>query len=192
MLARPSLKLLPLILLLLPGISRAEGEKEGMPQLDPHSYASQLFWLSVFFILTFLFLRFIGLPRLTAIIDMRASKIDGDINAADILRAQAEAAEVAYETMIASAHAAARRIVAETQEQNVATLALKTKEASAEADHQISLAVKRIDNAKDAALHGLRDVTLGLAADITAKLIGRAPTVDRVSLAVDKAAGGGA
>ena len=46
-----------LTLALLAGVSRAaEGEKEGMPQLDPHSYASQLFWLTIFFILVFLFL----------------------------------------------------------------------------------------------------------------------------------------
>lgn len=189
MLARLSLKLLPFILLLFPGISRAEAEKEGMPQLDPHSYASQLFWLSVFFILTFLFLRFVGLPRVTAIIDMRASKIDGDINAAEILRTQAEAAEASYESMIAAARADARRIVAETQERNAATLAHKTKEAIAEADHQVSHAVKRIDAAKDSALHGLREVTLGLAADITVKLVGKKPASERVSLAVDKAVG---
>ena len=82
-----------LMLALVSGASRAEEQKGGMPQLDPHSYASQLFWLAVFFVLVFLFLRFIGLPRVTAIIDERAKRIGGDIASAELLREQASGAE---------------------------------------------------------------------------------------------------
>ncbi len=171
------------------GVSRAEEAKEGMPQLDPHSYASQLFWLAIFFVLVFLFLRFVGLPRVTAIIDERANKIGGDIKSAELLRAQAEEAEKTYETTMAAAHGKARQMVAETHEQNVAALTQKTKEATAASDAQVAQAVTRIDAATAEALKSIREVARGLAADITIKLAGRAPGADRVALAVDNAAG---
>jgi F-type H+-transporting ATPase subunit b len=179
-----------LTLTLLAGVSRAaEGEKEGMPQLDPHSYASQLFWLSIFFVLVFLFLRFVGLPRVTAIIDERARKIDSDIAAAELLRGQAGEAEKTYESTMAAAHGEARQLLAETYERNQAVLTEQTKEATAAADREVSHAVKRIEAERAAALHSIRGVASGLAADITAKLTGRTPSGDRLVQAVDHAAG---
>jgi F-type H+-transporting ATPase subunit b len=179
-----------LTLALLAGVSRAaEGEKEGMPQLDPHSYASQLFWLAIFFVLVFLFLRFIGLPRVTAIIDERARKIDGDIAAAELLRGEAGEAEKTYEATMAAAHGKARQLLAETYERNKVALTEQTKEASTAADREVGHAVKRIEAERATALHSIRDVARDLAGDITAKLTGRTPSDDRLTLAVDHASG---
>jgi F-type H+-transporting ATPase subunit b len=197
MLARPSLArassvrpfLAGLMLTAFAGVSRAEEQKEGMPQLNPHSYASQLFWLAVFFVLIFLFLRFVGLPRVTAIIDERARKIGGDIASAELLRTQAADAEKTYEATMAAAHGEARQLLLETQEKNAAILSLETKEAVVGFERQVEQAVRGIDAARGEALKGIRDVALGLAADITQKLAGHTPAADRVALAVDHAVG---
>jgi len=169
------------------GGARAEEQKGGMPQLDPHSYASQLFWLAIFFVLVFLFLRFVGLPRVTAIIDERAKKIGGDIASAELARRQADEAEKTYQATMAAAHGEARQLLAETQEKNAAILALETREAVVGFERQVEQAVRGIDAARAEAMKGIRDVALGLATDITVKLAGHAPGADRVELAVDLA-----
>jgi F-type H+-transporting ATPase subunit b len=176
-----------LMLALVSGASRAEEQKGGMPQLDPHSYASQLFWLAIFFILVFLFLQFIGLPRIRAIIDERAKKIGGDIASAELARRQADEAEKTYQATMAAAHGEARQLLVETQEKNAAILALETKEAVVGFERQIEQAVRGIDAARAEALKGIRDVAVGLARDITVKLACHAPGADRVALAVDHA-----
>jgi F-type H+-transporting ATPase subunit b len=178
-----------LALALVSGASRAEEQKGGMPQLDPHSYASQLFWLAIFFVLVFLFLHFIGLPRITAIIDERGKKIGGDIASAELLRRQADEAEKTYQATMAAAHGEARQLLAETQEKNAAILSLETKEAVVGFERQVEQAVRGIDAARIEALKGIRDAALGLATEITIKLAGRAPSADRVALAVDHAVG---
>jgi F-type H+-transporting ATPase subunit b len=186
----PSLAGLTLALVsgaLFTGVARAEEQKGGMPQLDPHSYASQLFWLAIFFVLVFLFLQFIGLPRIRVIIDERAKKIGGDIASAELARRQADEAEKTYQATMAAAHGEARKLLAETQEKNTAILALETKEAVIGFERQIEQAVKGIDAASAEALKGIRDVAVGLARDITVKLAGHAPGADRVALAVDRA-----
>ncbi len=192
MLARLSLSG-PMLTLLagvaFPSIGRADEQKEGMPQLDPHSYASQLFWLAVFFLLIFLFLRFVGLPRVTAIIDQRAKTIGGDIATAERLQVEAAEAEKTYEKTMAEARASARQLLAETHEQNVQALTAKTREATAASDRQVADAVTRIEAQQVEALKSIRDVALGLAADITAKLAGHVPSADRVAVAVDRAVG---
>jgi F-type H+-transporting ATPase subunit b len=176
-----------LMLALVSGVSRAEEEKGGMPQLDPHSYASQLFWLAIFFVLVFLFLNFVGLPRITAIIDERAKKIGGDIASAELARRQADEAEKTYQATMAAAHGEARQLLAETQEKNAAILVLETKEAVVGFERQVEQAVRGIDAARAEALKGIRDVAVGLATDITVKLAGHVPGADRVALAVDHA-----
>jgi F-type H+-transporting ATPase subunit b len=173
---------------LLAGVSRAE-EKEGMPQLNPSSYPSQIFWLAVFFAAVFVFLRFVGLPRVMGIIEERGKRIGGDIAAAEALRSQAVEAEKTYEGTMAEAHGKARQLLAETHERNVATLAEQTRAAAASFDAKVDEAVKRIDAARVEALHGIREMARGLASDITVKLSGHAPAADSVARAVDMAAG---
>lgn len=163
-----------------------------MPQLDPHSYASQLFWLAIFFVLLFGFLRFVGLPRVTAILEERRGRIDGDIGQAEQLRIQAEAALKAYETTLADAHAEGRKLLAETHEKNVAALAAQTKAATEEFGKRVAEAVGRIDAARESALAGIRDVAIGLASEITAKIAGHAPAPESVVRAIDEAAKMGA
>ena len=173
-----------------PGVSWAEEESQkGMPQLNPDSYFSQVFWLAIFFILTLVFLRFVGIPRVTAVIDERARKIGGDIASAETLRTQAAEAEKTYDATMAEARGKARQLLAETHERNTATLAEETRQAAATTERQVEQAVKGIEHAQEQALKGIRDVALGLAAEITQKLAGHAPAADRVALAVDKAAG---
>jgi len=192
-LTRPSLGALTfaaLTLASLPGVSWAEEESQkGMPQLNPDSYFSQVFWLAVFFVLTLIFLRFVGLPRITAIIDERARKIGGDIASAEALRNQAAEAEKTYDTTMAAARGEARQLLAETYEKNTAALAEETRLATATFERQVEQAVKGVEAAQEQALKSIRDVAVGLAAEITQKLSGRAPGADRVQLAVDKAVG---
>ncbi|HEX4504127.1 MAG TPA: hypothetical protein VH722_00240 [Alphaproteobacteria bacterium] len=185
-----SLSLAALTLASFPGVSWAEEESQkGMPQLNPDSYFSQVFWLAVFFVLTLVFLRFVGIPRITAIIDERARKIGGDIASAETLRAQAAEAGKTYDATMAEARGKARQLLAETHERNTATLAEETRQAAATTEREVEQAVRGIEAAQERALKSIRDVALGLATDITQKLAGHAPAADRVALAVDKAAG---
>ena len=90
---------------------------------------------------------------------------------------------------MAAARGKARQLLADTYEKNTAALAEETRQAAATFERQIEQAVNGIEAAQEQALKGIRDVAVGLAAEITQKLAGRAPGADRVALAVDKAAG---
>ncbi len=166
----------------------AQEHKAGMPQLDLHTYAAQLFWLSVFFILVFGFLRFFGAPRVLAIIEERRGRIGGDLTAAEAARAEAATAQNAYEATMAEARGKARRLIAETHERASATLTEQIRAATAAADARVGEAVAEIDSARAAAMLRVRDVARDLAYDITVKLANHAPLADCVARAVDLAA----
>ena len=61
-----------------------------MPQLNPEFYMSQLFWLVLTFAFLFVFLWRISLPRISTVLEKRASKINDDIRMAKQHQADAE------------------------------------------------------------------------------------------------------
>lgn len=182
------LRIAGLLLASLPGVSQA-AEKTGLPQFDPHTFASQLFWLAVMFIIVYLFMRTVAIPRIAAILDERNGRITGDLDEAERMRTAAQQATATYEAALADAHAKARQLLAETHEKNVATLAEQTRAAGAAFDQKVGDSLKRIAAARAAALDGVREVAAGLASEITTKLTGRAPAPESVARAVDTAAG---
>ena len=64
-----------------------------MPQLNPEFFVSQLFWLTVFFSLMFLFLWRISLPRIALVLENRQKKIDNDLSIAKELQEEAQNVE---------------------------------------------------------------------------------------------------
>jgi F-type H+-transporting ATPase subunit b len=173
---------------LLPGVGRAE-ETAGLPQLDVHSYASQLFWLVVFFAVVYAFMRYVGIPRVAAIVQQRRAQVDGDIGAADRLRKEALEVRKAYEAAMAEAHAKARQMLDETHERNMTILSERTKAATAELDATVGEAVRRIEDAQAEALRSIPELARALASDITVRLSGQVPPPAAVIRAVDDAAG---
>ena len=61
-----------------------------MPQLNPEFYMSQLFWLVLTFTFLFIFLWRISLPRISTVLEKRASKINDDLRLAKQHQAEAE------------------------------------------------------------------------------------------------------
>ena len=61
-----------------------------MPQLNPEFFISQLFWLVISFSFLFIFLWRISLPRISSVLEKRASKINEDIKIAKQYQIEAE------------------------------------------------------------------------------------------------------
>ena len=54
----------------------AAEENGGMPQLNPESFSSQLFWLGIFFVLMFIINHYFFLPKLEKVRSLRQKTID--------------------------------------------------------------------------------------------------------------------
>ena len=60
-----------------------------MPQLDPSSFISQIFWLTITFLSLWFLVSFFILPRIKEIIEIREKKIENDIQKAESINKQA-------------------------------------------------------------------------------------------------------
>ncbi|MBC8050058.1 MAG: F0F1 ATP synthase subunit B' [Chitinophagales bacterium] len=94
-----------------------------MPQLNIGDFAPQLIWLAIVFVALYLAMANIALPRIGEVIDERNARINGDIAAAQSLKAQTEAAINAYEQALADARARGAVIVGKTRDDLSAKMA---------------------------------------------------------------------
>lgn len=124
-----------------------------MPQLDPASFPSQLFWLAVCFGTMLLVLSVFVLPRITRTLTTRQGQIDGDLEAAEKLRADAEAALAAYDAALQQARNNALALAQDMR----AEIQAETDRQKAELDARLAEEAQKAD----AALKAARDAALG-------------------------------
>jgi F-type H+-transporting ATPase subunit b len=157
-----------------------------MPQLDFSTFPSQIFWLAVIFVLLYLLMARVALPRVAAMIDARKARIDGDLERAAQMKAEAEAVMAAYERSLADARAQAQATLKEALDRFAAEAAERQRKAVETLTGETSAAEKRIAEAKAQALAGLRAVAIDVARTATRKLVGVDVDEGSAAAAVDR------
>ena len=143
-----------------------------MPQLDVSTFASQIFWLIICFATLYYLLSRKALPRVAEILEARQDRIAADLDEAQRLRVEAEAALAEYEAAIAKAQAEAQALLSELQARLQAETARRQAELDARLAEQVATAEAQIAEAKQAALDELRTAAVGVAQAAAAQLAG--------------------
>ncbi len=97
-----------------------KGEHGGFPPFQAQNFASQLVWLAIAFVLLYVLMAKLALPRVGAAIETRQKRIDDDIAEAGRLKQDSDAAIAAYEKALADARARAQTIASEMREKQAA------------------------------------------------------------------------
>ncbi|HEU5047031.1 MAG TPA: hypothetical protein VFT64_04225 [Rickettsiales bacterium] len=146
-----------------------------MPQLDPSSFPSQLFWLTVFFVSLYIVLARFLLPRVQSVIEVRASTIGSDVEQAERLQSEAERVRDIYEYALADAKAKSQAAVAEAAARIAATISKKQAELDAEIEKKLSDSEAGIQKAKQSVTEQLKPVATELAGQIVEALASYKP-----------------
>ncbi|HEY4141585.1 MAG TPA: F0F1 ATP synthase subunit B [Pseudolabrys sp.] len=162
----------------------AEGGHGGFPPFQSQTYASQLIWLVVAFVLLYALMSKWALPRVGAIIENRQKRIDGDIADAGKLKAQSDEAVAAYEKALADARSRAQAIANETRDTQAAAAETRRKTLEDELNVKLADAEKTIAATKTAAMANVRGIAEDATRAIVERLIGTAPSDQAVTAAV--------
>jgi F-type H+-transporting ATPase subunit b len=158
-----------------------------MPQLDVSTFLPQLVWLAITFIVLYLLMWKLGLPRVDAIIAARRKRLDDDLARATEIKAEAEAVIAAYQKTLAEARAQAQAAIKERTERFAAEAAERQRQLATALAEQTRAAEQEIAAAKERAFAEIRNVAVDVARSITEKLTGSAPAEARLTPAVDRA-----
>lgn len=158
-----------------------------MPQLDPAVFSSQLVWLTISFVILYLVMARVVLPRIGDVIEARQDRIAHDLDAAASLKTEAETALAEYEKSLAAARSEARDVLVQAAERRASDAAARSTKLDARIAKRVRTAEARIAAAKQDALDNLAGVAGEIARAATEKLIGAAPGGAAVTAALARA-----
>jgi len=155
-----------------------------MPQFDLSTAPSQIFWLVVIFVLFYLVLWRLVLPRMNQVMETRQQKIDDDLARAERLRNDAAAVLADYEKTLAGARGEAARLMKEASEAAAQEQAERLAAFNAELAARTAEAEDRIAWAVTEAESSLRSIAIDAAGQVSAKLLGHEVPRDEVEAAI--------
>lgn len=160
-----------------------------MPQIAQlgDTFASQIFWLLVFFGLVFFIIGRGMVPRVMDTVAERDTQIEGDLAAAQAARDKADSEEEAWRLRENENRAAAQALVAKAKADAAADTEKKQVAAQKRIDKQLTEAEARIDAARSEALVEIE----AMAADATQDIVRRLAGID-ITAATAKSAVRGA
>src|SRR5215469_6502905 len=160
------------------------GSAPGMPQLDPTWWGGQIVWLALIFLVLYLVLARVLLPKLGKAIDEREGKISGDIADARRLKQEAEAQAKAADAELADARAKAQKTAADAKAKAAAEAAERQHAEEAKLNARLASAEAEIRAARDQAMGNVSAIAVETAQAIVEKLTGDKVAADAVQAAV--------
>ncbi len=162
-----------------------------MPQMDFTTYAPQLVWLVITFVLLYFLMSRMALPRIERILTTRENRIEGDLAEAAEFGRKAEAAQKAFDKVQAETRAKAQKLAAEARERANAEQAARTAKLDAQLAEQSKKAEGEINAARTKAMSSLRDVAIDIAQAAAERVTGATVSKDAAAKAVDAELKGG-
>jgi F-type H+-transporting ATPase subunit b len=168
--------------------TEAHGESHAFPPFESQHYPSQLFWLALTFILLYVLMSRVALPRIGSILADRSKRIADDLAAAQRFKEQSEAADAAYQKSLADARARAQAIANETREQQAAQANAVNKKLEAQLHEKLAAAEQSIATTRTTAMGNVSSIAAETAAAIVERLLGTVPAQGDVHAAVAEVA----
>lgn len=145
-----------------------------MPQIAQLSetFASQIFWVLIFFGLVFFVIGKGMVPKVMATVEARDKQIADDLAAAEAARKAADAQEEAWRVQASKQRAQAQALIAQAKVDAAKAAEVRLSAAGAKIDAHVSEAEGRIAQARENALGEIETVASEAASDIVSRIAG--------------------
>ena len=144
----------------------------GMPQLDPTFWASQAFWLILFFTILYIAISKFYLPKIKDNLDNRENKIKDDLDDANKFKELSESKLKEYEKILEDAKKEIIKIHIDSK--NILNKDIQTKKEAVEKDieKEIVKAQKEIIDLKKNSVSDIQKISEDIASNIIEKISG--------------------
>ena len=144
----------------------------GMPQLDPTYWASQVFWLTLVFVVLYISISKFYLPKIKSNLENRDNKIKEDLDYANKFKEQSEAKLKEYQIILENAKKEVAKIHLDSK--NILNKSIQSKKDSMEKEieKEIAKAQKEIVDLKKNAISSIQNISVNIASNIIENISG--------------------
>ena len=141
-----------------------------MPQLEITTYPSQIFWLVISFLLLYLIMSRIIIPRISSVIKSRETEIKNNIHISEQMYKDTEIINDEYEETKKNIENEARQIINHLKETTNKKITKSTELLKKRLEQKLEKNEQEIINKKKKALKEINKISLNLSEEIFKKL----------------------
>ena len=141
-----------------------------MPQLEITTYPSQIFWLVVSFLILYLIMSRVIIPKISSVIKSRESEIKNNIHISEQMYKDTEIINNEYEETKKNIENEARGIINHLKETTNKKITKNAKLLKKKLEQKLGKSEKEIINKKKKALKEINKISLNLSEEILKKL----------------------
>ena len=164
---------------------KAFASDEGMPQLNPEFWISQIFWLTLIFGFLYVLLSKLILPKISYNLEARKSQITENIETAEKQREESDQKLKDYENIINNAKNEAKNIFNQTREKILRDINNKKNNLAHEIGEEIKKAEKEILDLKIKSPEKINKIAIETSADLIKQIIGAEVNNSNISAIVE-------
>ncbi|MEI8064776.1 MAG: hypothetical protein EBS46_00515 [Proteobacteria bacterium] len=160
--------------------------KEGMPQLNPEFWLSQIFWLIIFFgVLYFLIHKFFS-PKLFSLIDQRADLLRSLISETENNKNQIQKLDNEYNKIIDEAKKNSKEISAKLNDEFNEKISIKKKEFENYLNAETTKVENDINHFKQQALDNISEIASEFSKELIEKITGTKPNDSNLKVVISE------
>jgi len=167
-------------------IGHTQGSEAGMPQLNPEFWAAQIFWLITIFVILYIIVWKVFLPKITHSIENRRKKIVNDLNEAEKLKEDAEKKLKEYKDIIDNSKKEAKKIIDDNNKKLDSNIESKKKKFTEEIEKELMEAEKEIKLLKKSSISNVGKISEEITAEVIKKIISTEVNKSSVSAIVNE------
>ena len=160
-------------------------ESEGMPQLNPEFWVSQIFWLTLTFGFLFIILSKFILPKISNNLELRKSQILENIETAEKQKIESENKIKEYETLINNSKNEARNYFNEARKKIIQDIDKKREKIEDEINQEMQNAEKEIIELKKSSPEKINRIATETSVHLIKQLIGEEINNSSISAIVE-------
>ncbi len=164
---------------------KALSSEEGMPQLNPEFWASQIFWLILIFGSLYIMLSKLILPKISNNLEARKSQIAENIEVAEKQRNESDQKLKDYEKIINEAKIEAKNLFNQARQKILSDINNKKENLEKEIDQEIKKAEKEILDLNKKSPEKINKIAIETSADLIKQIIGADVNNSNISAIVE-------
>ena len=164
---------------------KAIAADEGMPQLNPEFWISQIFWLTIIFGSLYILLSKLILPKISNNLEARKSQIAENIEDAEKKREQSDQKLKEYDKIVSDARNEAKNIYKKAREKILRDINNKKESLEKEIDEEVKKAEDEILELKKKSPNKINKIAIETSADLVKQIIGAEVNNSNISAIVE-------
>jgi F-type H+-transporting ATPase subunit b len=160
-------------------------ESDGMPQLNPEFWISQIFWLIITFGILFIVLTKVILPKISDNLETRKSQILENIETADKQKEESQKKIEEYEKIILDSKLKAKNHFNEAREKILDNINKKRAALEKDLDQEIDGVEKELSDLRNKSGEKINKIAVETSAELIKELIGEEVNGSSIAAIVD-------